>query len=465
MSDIGAIVLHKLLAEKSLDGWARIKLAFLDPSYSSLYSAINKYYNKYNCIPGFDELELASRNTPLLRAVATLKELEVSEDLELDFAIDILIDTYTQNESLRLIDRFVDNVTLMSTQEIKDNLSEMVVKLDEKTHTSETIVTLDSIALFEEEALKDLMRFPLGLNNTFDSALGGGYRGELILIGGKRGAGKSIVCSNLVVNQYEQKKTAVYFTIEMNARETLERAIANLAGVSHTKIRQNDLTFEDKIKIAKVRSDMFVDAEVHFEDFLSHKDIIKFEKDLIRNRKLKPDNQIVIIDDRELSIMSIDLHLQKLKAQFGENLTVAAVDYLNQVVVPGQENSIYEWQSQIFVSKKLKEYARKYNMLITSPYQIDDEGRTRFARGILDAADIAINLDAHDKEDCAMSFHMTKIRGGPPINFTSGMNWDTLRINPIDVVVQTKKEAKKEKEKPHAQHEPQVNGMGDVPWN
>jgi replicative DNA helicase len=309
------------------------------------------------------------------------------------------------------------------------------------------------------------MRFPLGLNNTFDSALGGGYRGELILIGGKRGAGKSIVCSNLVVNQYEQKKTAVYFTIEMNARETLERAIANLAGVSHTKIRQNDLTFEDKIKIAKVRSDMFVDGEVHFEDFLSHKDIIKFEKDLIRNRKLKPDNQIVIIDDRELSVMSIDLHLQKLKAQFGENLTVAAVDYLNQVVVPGQENSIYEWQSQIFVSKKLKEYARKYNMLITSPYQIDDEGRTRFARGILDAADIAINLDAHDKEDCAMSFHMTKIRGGPPINFTSGMNWDTLRINPIDVVVQSKKEAKKEKEKPQHQHEPQVNGSGDIPWN
>jgi replicative DNA helicase len=462
MSDIGAIVLHKLLKEKSLEGWSRVKLAFLDPSYSGLYTAINKYYNKYNCIPSFEELELASRNTPLLRAVSTLKELEIPEELELDFAIDILVDTYTQNESLRLVDKFVDNVTLMSTQEIKDNLSEIVVKLDEKTHTSETIVTLDSIALFEEEEVRNLQRFPLGLNNTFDSTLGGGYREELILIGGRRGAGKSIVCSNLVVNQYEQKKTAVYFTIEMKAKEIIERAVATLSGVAHTKLRQNDLSFEDKIKVAKVRADMFLDAEIDFKEFLEHKDIIKFEKGLIANKSLKPDNQMVVIDDRELSIISIDLHLQKLKAQFGDNLTLVAVDYLNQIVVPGLENNMYEWNSQIFVSKKLKEYARKYNILIVSPYQIKDDGETRFSKGILDAADIAINLDAHSKEDCAMSFNMTKIRGGPPVNFTSGMNWDTLRINPTDVVLQAKKENSKKGAK-EAPGDRLANE--DLPWN
>lgn len=462
MSDIGAIVLHKLLQEKSLEGWARVKLAFLDPSYSSLYTAINKYYTKYNCIPGFEELEVSSRNTPLSRALATLKELEVSDELDLDFAIDILIDTYTQNETLRLLDKLVDNVTLMSTQEIKDNISDIVVKLDEKTHTSETIVTLDNIALFEEEKDLALLRFPLGLNNTFDSTLGGGYREELILIGGKRGAGKSIVCSNLVVNQYEQKKTAVYFTIEMKAKETLERMVSIMSGVPYMKIRQNDLTFEDKIKIAKVRADMFQEAEINFKEFLEHKDIIKLEKDILSTKSLKTDNQIIIIDDRELSITSIDLHLQKLKAQFGDSLTLGVVDYLNQVVVPGQEKSMYDWIPQIFVSKKLKEYARKYNMLIVSPFQISDDGTTRFSKGILDAADIAINLNAHDKEDCAMSFDMTKIRGGPPINFSSGMNWDTLRINPADVVIQSKKE-KKHQDKEEKQQHTDPNG-GDAPW-
>jgi replicative DNA helicase len=459
MSDIGAIVLHKLLTEKSLEGWSRVKLAFLDPSYSSLYTAINRYYTKYNCIPGFEELEVSSRNTPLSRALVTLKELEVSEDLDMNFAIDILIDTYTQNEALRLVDKLVDNVTLMSTQEIKDSISDIVVKLDEKTHTSETIVTLDNIALFEEEKNLELLRFPLGLNNTFDSTLGGGYREELILIGGKRGAGKSIVCANLVVNQYEQKKTAVYFTIEMKAKEILERMVSIMSGVPYMKIRQNDLSFEDKIKIGKIRAEMFKEADTNFKEFLEHKDLIKLEKDIISTKSLKEDNQIIIIDDRELSITSIDLHLQKLKAQFGDNLTLGVVDYLNQVVVPGQEKGMYDWMPQIFVSKKLKEYARKYNMLMISPFQISDDGTTRFSKGILDAADIAINLNAHDKEDCAVSFDMTKIRGGPPINFSSGMNWDTLKINPTDVVIQSKKEKKEEK---HQQHS-DPNG-GDAPW-
>lgn len=459
MSDIGAIVLHKLLKDKDLEAWSRIKLAFLDPSYSSLYTAINKYYIKYNCIPGFEELELSSRNSSLLRAITTLKELEVPEDLDLDFAVDTLIDTYTQNEALKLIDKFVDNVTLLSTQEIKETIADIAIKLDEKTHTSEKIVTLDNIVLFEEVIDESLIRFPLGLNNTFDAKLGGGYRQELMLIGGKRGSGKSIVCANLVASQYELGNTAVYFTIEMTAKETLERLASILAQVTHSNIRQSNLSFEEKLLIAKVRAGMFQDAEVQFKDFLEHKDIIKFEKDIVGKATLKEDNQIVIIDDRELSITSIDLHLQRLKAQFGDKLTVAAVDYLNQVTVPGLEKSMYDWTTQIYVSKKLKELARKYDIMVVSPYQIDDDGKTRFAKGILDAPDIAINLDAHNKDDCAISFNMTKIRGGPPLNFTSGINWDTLRINPVDVVIQSSKENKK---KEHTQeNEPE---KGDLPW-
>ena len=94
--DIGAIVLHKLLNEQSLDAWAKLKLAYLDPSYSSLYTAINKYYSKYNCIPSFNDLELTTRDTPLNRAISSLKDLEVP-DVDMDLALDALIDSYTQN--------------------------------------------------------------------------------------------------------------------------------------------------------------------------------------------------------------------------------------------------------------------------------------------------------------------------------------------------------------------------------
>lgn len=461
MSDIGAIVLNKLIKTRSLDAWARLKLQFLDSSYSSIYSIINKYYTNYNCIPNFEDLELFIRGGPLLRAVAALKDLEVSEDLDLDFAIDTLIDTYTQDETLKLVDKFIDNITLMSTQEVKDQIANIGLYLDEKTHTSESICTMNSLSIFEEMESQEHIRLVTGLNNTFDSDLGV-YRQELILVGGKRGAGKSIVCANLVANQYEAGNTAVYFTIEMTAKETFVRELAILAGVSHTNLRQNNLTYEEKLRLAKVRSQMFMEADELYLKFLEHKDLAALEKELIITKSLKPDNQFIIIDDRELSITSIDLHLQKLKAQFKEKLTVVVVDYLNQITIPGNQNSMYEWTSQILISKKLKEFARKYDVLIVSPFQIDDEGNTRFAKGLLDSPDIAINLDTHEKSDNIISFNMTKVRGGSPIDFSSVMDWESLRIMPQDAIPPKKKTSKKTTETTEAKALPPPEG--GLPW-
>lgn len=465
--DIGAIVLHKLLQDKSLDAWAKLRLSFLDPAYSSLYSAINKYYNTYNCIPGFDDLEVTSRDTPLTRALASLKELEVP-DVDLDTALDALIDNYTQNETLRLIDKFLDKITLMNTEEIKDTLSGLLMNLDEKTHTSETIVLMNNVTIFAEEENNQHIKFPLGLNNTFDAAVGGAYRQELILLGGKRGAGKSIVCSNITANQYEQGNTSVYFTIEMTAAETMQRMMAILADVDHVKIRQNNLSFDEILRLAKARAAMFIEGDLALEEYMKHQNRFKFESDLNRNYKLKPDNQIIVIDDRALSLSSLDLHLQKLKAQFGDKFTVATIDYLNQIQVPGMENGMYEWTNQIFISKKLKEYARKYDIAIISPYQIDDTGATRFAKGILDAPDMALLLEAHTKEDNAISMETTKTRSGPPIKFTSGISWQTLRINPVDVPEPTKKKKGEDKEEgggktPFAKKS-NDGDKGDLPW-
>ena len=71
--DCGAIVLSKLLSERSLEIWSKLKLVFLDPAFSSLYSAIAKYYDNYSTVPSFDELELTLREGPALRTLATVK--------------------------------------------------------------------------------------------------------------------------------------------------------------------------------------------------------------------------------------------------------------------------------------------------------------------------------------------------------------------------------------------------------
>lgn len=459
--DCSAIVLNKLLTERNLDIWSKLKLAFLDPAFSSLYSAISKYYDNYNAIPSFDELELTLREGPALRTLATLKLAE-NPDISAEVAVNALIDQYTQNEAIKLLDKFIDKLPVYDSQEIKDNLSNIVLALEDKTLSTEGVYNMADILLFKnpDEIARD--RVHLGFNNSFDAALSGVARQELILIGGKRGSGKSICSSNILVNQYESGNTSVIFTIEMTAKEVLERNLSILANVNHQSIKQNRLTDSDLLALVRARAEMFQDSANLVEEFIRTRDKYKFESRLVREKSLKPDNQMIIIDDRALTITSLDLHLGKLKAKFGDKLTVCVVDYLNQIVIEGTNQ--YDWQPQVEVSKKLKNLARKYDLVMVSPYQIDASGEARFAKGILDAADIALVMEAHEKEKGALTFSTTKIRGAPEMSFTSPINWDSLRISPQSIEAPEKKETVKRVKK--SKEDLKVDdSSSDLPWN
>lgn len=460
--DTSAVVLNKLLTERNLDIWAKLKLVFLDPAYSSLYSVVNKYYEKYSAIPSFDDLELTLREGPASKTLATLRLTEVP-DVSAEVALDALIDQYTQNETVKLLDKFVDKLPLYDTNEIKENLATIALTIEEKTHTSEKVFTMADMMMFQHPEDLEKERVYLGLNNSFDSVLGGVARQELILIGGKRGSGKSIASSNLFVNQYESGNSSIYFSIEMNAKETMERNLSILANVNLQNLKKHKLTDDELLRVVKARAEMFENSSDLVSEFMRHRDRFKFEEMLVRSCSLKPDNQMIIVDDRDLTLSSIDLHIGKAKAKFGDKLKLVVVDYLNQIVLEG--NDQYDWKPQIEVSKKLKNLARKYEIVMVSPYQIDKDGEARFAKGILDAADIALTMEAHDKETNAISFETTKIRGGKEMAFTCPIDWDTLRISPQSVDRPAAKETIKKVKKQQEEAAP-VNDTGaDLPWN
>ena len=465
--DISAVVLNKLLLEKNLDVWAKLKLAFLDPAYSSVYSLITRHYDKHSTIPSFDDLEATAREGLAQKTLATLKLIDET-DVSAEVALDALIDQYTQNQCIILLDKFIDKLPVYDSSEIKETLAGIVLTLDEKTLTTEGVYTMSDIMVFVRPDLLAKSRVHLGLNNTFDSILGGVARQELILIGGKRGSGKSITCSNVMINQYEAGNASIYFTIEMVAHETLQRNISILANVNHQNLKNGTLTDDELLKVIKSRAEMYTESDHLVKEFVKDRDRYKFEETLVRECALKETNQMVIIDDRALTLTSIDLHLGKMKARFGDKFTVAVVDYLNQIVVEGGSDQ-FDWKPQIIISKKLKELARKYDIVMISPYQIDDKGETRFAKGILDAADIALLMEANAKEDNAMSFETTKIRGAKEMKFTSGMDWDTLRISPVSIekpVAPEKEKPKDKMKRAGANHDnARAEGATDLPWN
>lgn len=458
--DVSAIVLNKLLTEQNLDIWAKLKLVFLDPAYSSLYTVLSRHYDKYHSIPSFDELELTLRDGPAAKTLATLRLTE-APDVSAEVALDALLDQYTQNETIILLEKFVDRLPQYDSEEIKTNLSTIALTIEEKTFTNEKVFTMDQMMLFQHQQDIDSKRVYLGLNNSFDALLGGAALEELILIGGKRGSGKSITSSNIFVSQYESGFSSLYFSIEMTALETHQRNMAILAGVNLQNLKKNTLTDDEVFRLVKARADMFVGAGELVSEFLKDRDRFAFEERLVRNFKLKPDTQMVIIDDRDLSIGSIDLHIGKAKAKFGDKLRLVVVDYVNQIVLEGADQ--YDWKPQIEVSKKLKNLARKHEVVVVSPYQIDDNGQARFAKGLLDAADVALIMEAHDKDAEAISFETTKIRGSKEMAFTSPINWDTLRISPQSIDKPSAKE-KKKSDKQVDTSKPQEPGT-DLPWD
>lgn len=434
-------------------------------STKPLYVKLSKIYQETNKLPNRETFELTLRDSHLK---SLLKSLETDEELlanaDLDILVPALVDEFLQNEALVQLRKFVETITLKSAEEIKESLTEIVMHLDKQSPHDSKAYDMSNLFLFHET--EDAEQFiPLGISNDFDANLSGGMRPqELLLFGGQRGSGKSLIAANIVCNQYELGYSAAYFTIEMTANETFERMLAIMSGVPYKAIRSKNLADSDKLKVLTTKADMFVGAEEALAEYVKDRDAVKFEKALAR-LPLKEGNQIHIIDDRELTIASIDLQLQKLKAKLGDKLRVVVIDYVNQVLSKSSAGSeMYDWKQQIEVSKQLKNLARKYNVLMISPYQTDGTNAVRYAKGLLDAADASFVMDK--KSDEGVGFTVNKMRAASDsLTFTCGVTWDILKLDPSKPVTFKEKDESEEKPtKKSAKSTPTGEEANDLPF-
>lgn len=443
MNNVEGIVLKCLLSEesrdKALEGFSLIHEKYFSPTFGSIYRNIKKFYEDKGYIPTVSDLKVyKSRDARTLTALSSL-ELVKDIDVDIDLAVEALADQFAQNTTLDLLISLVEDIPIMDRSELQDRLASIPLELDDQLDSSEKIFTMKELTVFPNKSDTEYSQVYSGICNKWDSSVG--YRRqELALFGGKRGSGKSIICANMVNHQMITGKVGVYFSIEMTANETFERLCSIRSQVPFSKIRNNELTEEETRKLAKTVSDMYEGGDkVYEEHFIVGlaPNLQDFENQLKSTCELKDDGRLIIIDDRELSLSTIDVQLNKLKSKYGDSLELVVIDYVNQVVVPGHSGvEMYDWKIQTVVAKQLKNLARKYDILIVSPYQIDDSGVARFSKGILDACDTAQLIMAHDKDKEAITFSTAKVRSGnDELDCTVGMDWNTLTINPAEVVI------------------------------
>ena len=445
MINTEGLLLNRILEDADLESFSKLKISYFSSSYKSIFKTIQFYYKKHNKVPTFDELEVSCRNSATLTELSMIKSIAEYEDVDTEFILEAVIDKYAQRLALTGISGIVSKITDLGADSIQEEIGSLLVDLDKNLSNNESlVVSTPDYRIFQPEETTEGKVLETGIN-FIDNTLGGFRREELVLLGGFRGSGKSICCANVAIQQFIKGNVGVYFTIEMTAEETYQRMYAMLAEVNFQNIRNNNLSREDKDSLGKVRASMFEGGEELFEsrEFKDHFDL---EQKLLELPP-KEHNQLVVVDSSSLTITQIDLELRKLKAIHGDKLGVVAVDYLNQISLGGSDsNQQYDWKYQILISKHLKNLARKHDVCIFCPYQIDEDGKIKFSKAILDPPDLALHLKKQEKDD-VYNFECKKARStAANFSFDLRINPQTLRLDGREYVAseEVKEKAKKE---------------------
>lgn len=410
-----------------METWANSQKHYFPTEYSSIWSYLNKYVEQHSVLPSFEDLRLAVRDATLRDRFTALEKID-EIDIEPNILLEYLKNEYTQVEIMNQLEKYLsDSIAMESAQENIEHLQSIVLDIEEKVDLKDTSTNMRKMELFEP--VEELEKFvPLGLNHDFDRLQTFGPS-DFVLVGGKRGAGKSITCANIASNAYETGHSVIYFTIEMTPRSIMQRCCSISTGVPAAALRNRNLSVGEWEQIAQWWSQRFEDGERALSRYLSHRDFDKYHTEL--TAKPLREKQLDIVYSPSLTLANIRTELDKKVAKLQPRIVV--VDYINQVkrsAVANNRMGQYDWTEQIEVSKALKTYAQDYNVVMVSPYQIDATGEARFAKGILDAADAAFTLDAHNKEDNVISFECAKMRNSDEVSFTSTMDWASLRIGP-----------------------------------
>ena len=436
--NISSVLLKQVIANSDIDTWGDCQQHYFPSEYHSIHAAVGRYVTDYGRLPTFEDLQLSIRDPSLRDKFAAIETVEIIE-IEPNILIEYLKNEYTQVEIMGQLEKYLENsIAMESAKENIDSLQNIVLDLETKIDLRDPEENMQKMPLFD--STDDMERsISLGLNSAYDSFTRFSPS-DMVLLGGRRGAGKSFTCSNIASNIYDAGDSVIYFTIEMTSRQIMQRCCSVSTGVPINAIRNRNLSIGEWQLVSEWWANRFEDGEHAFRQYLEHRDFDKYHSEL--TVKSLREKQLDIVYEPSLTLGNIRTELDKKVSTLKPKVVI--VDYVNQVKRSAVSNSRmgqYDWTEQIEVSKSLKAMAQDYGVVMISPYQTDVTGEARFAKGILDSADTAFALDAHQKEDNIITFKCVKMRNGEETDFTSTMDWATLTIGPETGKIQTEEES------------------------
>jgi replicative DNA helicase len=314
---------------------------------------------------------------------------------------------------------------LMVTQETLSKLEPGSIDVNksvvELQKTIQNIKSLSQARAYERKTLKEAVQSfreeynAKQENPAFDRGILTGYSyldhvtdgfrpGELIMIGGESGGGKSMLLMNMALQIWMQNNTIdmntfgpgyniLYLSLEMPFKPCFNRVLARLSNNPSKLIRNAKLNLEEADKLKKALR--FISKyPYHFE----------------------------IIDiPRGVTIETIELLYEEAKIHY--NPDVVVIDYLGLMDYEGPEMD--DWLKLGKISEKCHEFARVHNNVVLSALQLnrpkgnkeeDKIGLHRIGRSslIMNNGNIGLQIETRPNEKSFpdMKYHVIKNRDG-----------------------------------------------------
>ena len=176
-----------------------------------------------------------------------------------------------------------------------------------------------------------------------DRRTGGLHGGELILIAGRPGMGKSCFAVNIAeYASMDKKQTVALFNLEMPREQIVNRIISSQALVNATKLRTGDMTGDDWEKVGAV-VDRVATAPMHIDDTAS------------------------------VTVAEIRAKCRRLKQT--HNLSLIVIDYLQLMQSSGRADNRQQEISEI--SRSLKILAKELDVPVIALSQLSRASESR----------------------------------------------------------------------------------------
>lgn len=432
--DLQKLALRRLLENKNSEFYSKVSPVYFTGANSALFDRIQSFYKANVRIPTVDEFQVLKKESSLQEYFDTqiLDEANKYDEVADEFLLSQLQDYYIREETISFLDKFINELSDLEKVEIIDKFQTHLLNLNKALPLTDELYDVAELDFFPNP--DDFILYPSGLSAEYDSENGGLALQELVLLGGRRGSGKSIISLNLAINRFLQGNTVSFFTIEMRYKEVYDRLLSILSGVPFLSIFKNDISENQKLSLVKAKLDNFYKKDSilddWFKELVENKDFKLFEKKIKMEKPPLKDNRFFIIDDESLTLNRIDHYCNMFSNQYNK-FNMAIVDYIN--IIKHEDSK--DWKAQITLAESLKSMSRKFNLTMLSPYQIDATGEARFAKGILDSADRSFAFfpakeGENREQDNKLNIHTTKIRNGKHMSFDVYMDWSCVKIDP-----------------------------------